>query len=161
MGVDQAKGGLATLQNNGSRRTTYRGYDAIIMKKDEEICEARGVAGMALEVTRIVAVGLANMFAIENFDLNSVCLDATATVAWRCGDLLMVVNSPDQDDNSKSIASVLYKNVAEAKLCDESSLNGTIKDYYGKPMPYMQVTAEFDGGGSIKVLQTKTDSISL
>ncbi|MCX6695613.1 MAG: carboxypeptidase-like regulatory domain-containing protein, partial [Candidatus Altiarchaeota archaeon] len=119
-------------------------YDAIIMANGEKVCEAGGIVGLVLDWVRKLVVFIAEQLD-TTVDPNSICAEATGTVAWTCGDVLFIVNSPDDYDNSMSVAETLYSNAEKLKLCTESSLNGTITNGHGNPMPFIKLTATFDG----------------
>ncbi|HHQ45352.1 MAG TPA: carboxypeptidase regulatory-like domain-containing protein [Candidatus Altiarchaeales archaeon] len=142
---EQARSGLDVLEENGLRRTTFQGYDAIIMSEGEKICDAGGTVGFVLKWVRMIAVYIGQILE-TNVNENDICLESHGTVAWTCGEYLFIVSSPDEDDNSIHIAQTLFKHADELKLCEpQLNVSGVVTDGHNHPMPYMKVTATFDG----------------
>jgi hypothetical protein len=141
----QSRQVLDTLQENGMRRTVFHGYDAIIMKKGDKVCEAGGTVGFVLAVVRKGVVWLGEQLG-TTVDPSTVCGEATGTVAWACGDVLFITNSPGDADSSGQVAEVLYVKAEKLKLCGEGeNLSGKVYDNDKKPLPNVKVTMKWDG----------------
>jgi hypothetical protein len=161
----QPKQVLDIFQENGMRRTTFHGYDAIIMKNGEKICEAGGTVGFVLDLVKKVAVWFGEQLGTP-VDTSIICAEATGTVAWTCSDVLFITNSPGDVDISEQVAEILYEKSEKLKLCGEGeNLTGNIYDDAKNPLPNVKVTLKWDDkeystfakdDGSYKILGPKT-----
>jgi hypothetical protein len=141
----EATGFLDLLQENGMRRTSFHGYDAIIMSNGEKVCEAGGTVGFVLGLVRKGIVWLGAQMGTE-VNPNDICGKATGTVAWTCGDVLFTTNAPGKVDTSMSVAESLYANAEKLRLCGgEDEVRGRVTDGHGDPMPYVKVTVNYNG----------------
>jgi hypothetical protein len=103
---------LATIYENGIPREEFHGKPAAIARQGQRICEAGGIVGMILGFVKWVAKMIK-----PDVDERLICLEASGTVTWKCGDTLFIVGSPDADDNSRQIAEAVYARAEAHGLC--------------------------------------------
>ncbi len=100
------------LETNGIPRDSFHGKPALRIRNGKSICEAGGTVGWILRALRLIVTTFA-----PDADTSMLCVQATGTVAWRCGSTMFVVNSPDADDNSVQLADLVYQRAELRGLC--------------------------------------------
>ncbi|MCK4319323.1 hypothetical protein KAW38_02005 [Candidatus Micrarchaeota archaeon] len=110
---------LNILQDNGFRRTTYQGRDAVIMHPGDQICNPKQGTQLwwILEWVRGAATVIAQALGTESFNAEEICFDSYETYGWRCGKYLFIVQDQTDAGNGASIANSLYLRAEEANLC--------------------------------------------
>ncbi len=103
---------LATILRNGIPRDEFHGKPAAIARQGQRICEAEGAVGLILDFIKWIAKMIK-----PDVDEKLLCVEANATVTWRCGGTLFIVGSPDADDNSRQIAEAVYARAEAHGLC--------------------------------------------
>ena len=102
------------LETNGIPRDSFHGKPALRIRNGKSICEAGGTIGWILRALRLIVTTFA-----PDADTSKLCVQATGTVAWRCGSTMFIANSPDADDNSVRLADLVYQRAELRGLCSQ------------------------------------------
>jgi M6 family metalloprotease-like protein len=123
-GNDQeALNALNLLQDNGMRRSTFQGRDAIIMFPGDKICSAKEgtTVDWMLKLFRSAIGYLAPLFGNDNYNPNDLCFDSYETYAWRCGKYVFMVQDQTGYGYGAEIANSLYARADEENICGMES----------------------------------------
>jgi hypothetical protein len=105
---------LEAIFENGIPRDEFHGKPAAIARQGQKICEAGGTVGWILKFIRWIAKLIK-----PDIDERLLCVEASGTVTWKCGDTLFIVGSSDANDNSRQIAEAVYARAEAHGLCGQ------------------------------------------
>jgi len=120
---EEALSMLNILQDNGMRRSTFQGRDAIITYPTDEICSAKegSMVDWILKVIRGISVYIAEAIGNEDYDPSSYCINPYETYAWRCGKYVFMVQDQTGYGNGATVANSLYARADEMNICGMES----------------------------------------
>ncbi len=118
-----ALGMLQLLQDNGMRRSTFHGRDAIITLPTDKICNAKenSIMDWILKIIRYIAQEIAKAMEVEDYDASELCISPHETYAWRCGKYVFMVQDQTEEGYGDDIANSLYARANEANICGMES----------------------------------------
>lgn len=118
-----AVGMLQLLQDNGMKRSTFHGRDAIITFPKDKICSAKenSIMDWILKGVRYIAQEIATAMEIENYDASELCISPHETYAWRCGKYVFMVQDQTEQGYGAEIANSLYTRANEVNICGMES----------------------------------------
>ncbi len=111
---------LQTLQDNGLRRSSYNGRDAIIMRKGEKVCDYKegSVVDIVIKVfVKPLAAAIAEAMGEEFDESQKICADSYGTIAWRCGPYLFMTQDQSEAGGEQDAAAAMYRAAEAENLC--------------------------------------------
>lgn len=119
----EALGMLQLFQDNGMRRSTFHGRDAIITYPTDKICKAKenSIMDLALKIVRFFAKQIAESMGIDNYNASQLCINPHENYAWKCGKYVFIVQDQTMDGYGETIANSLYARANEANICGMES----------------------------------------
>jgi M6 family metalloprotease-like protein len=114
---------LNLLQDNGMRRTTFQGRDAIIMFPGDKVCNAKEGTTVywLLKIFRELGGHIASAIGNTEFNPSDICFDSYETYAWRCGKYVFMVQDQTEYGYGSEIANSLYARADEENICGMES----------------------------------------